>query len=129
MPPWLTDPEGVAAFVAALLALLVTIAGGLLAAIAAIVAVWRAKVKPLLTDTSKAARTAADQLTPNHGSSARDSLGRIENTLDRLDRSMSRQIGEIRADMNRTTQHNDRQHSEIFRRLHALETPMEDTRP
>lgn len=129
MPPWLTDPESVAAFVAALLGLVATIITGLLAVVAAVVTVWRAKIKPLLTSTQQAANTAADQLTPNHGSSARDSLGRIEHTLDRLDRSFNRQIGEIRADMTRHNEWSDRQHSELFRRVNHLESPMEDTRP
>lgn len=129
MPPALDTPEEVAAMLAALLGVLGVLAAGIIGVVATVIAAWRAKVKPLLTSTQTAASHAAEQLTPNHGSTVRDSVGRMESTLDRLDRSMSRQLGEIRADMGRQQQHNDRQHSEIFRRIHALETPMEDTRP
>lgn len=114
---------------AALLAVLSVFAAGVIGVIAAVIAAWRAKVKPLLTETRTAASTAADQLTPNHGSSARDSLGRIEQTLDRFDLSINRQLGEIRADMTRHNEWSDRQHSELFRRVNHLESPMEDTRP
>lgn len=129
MPPALDTPEEVAAMLAALLGVLSIVAVGIIGAVAAIIAAWRTKLKPMLAQTQQAAETAADQLTPNHGSSARDSLGRIENSLDRLDRAMNRQIGEIRADMTRHNEWSDRQHSELFRRVHHLESPMEDTRP
>lgn len=129
MPPWLTDPESVAAFIAALLGLLTTIGVGVLGSAAAVFVAWRSKIKPLLSGTQTAAKHAAEQLTPNHGSSARDSLGRIEATLDRVDRSLNRQIGEVRADMRTHIDTNDRQHSELFRRVNHIESPMEDTRP
>ena len=129
MPPWLDTPEEVGAILVAVLGVLATIGVGIVGACAAVYAAWRAKLKPLLTKTHEAAETAADQLTPNHGSSARDSLGRIERTLDRVARDLSRQVGEIRQDMTRHNDHSDRAHSEIFRRLRQIETPSEDTRP
>lgn len=128
MPPWLSDPEAVAGFIAALFALLAAVVTGLGGLIAAGVYVWRTKFKPILTSTRTAAESAAEQLTPNHGSSARDSLGRIENTVDRLDRSMNQRLTEVRADLRTHVEHSDRQHSEIFRRMHTLESPMEDPR-
>lgn len=129
VPPWLDTPEEAGAILVAVLGVLATIGVGIVGACAAVYAAWRAKLKPLLTKTHEAAETAADQLTPNHGSSARDSLGRIERTLDRFDRSINRQLGEIRADMTRHSEWSDRQHSELFRRVNHLESPMEDTRP
>lgn len=128
MPPWLADPEAVAGFFAVLFGLLASLVTGLGGLIAAGVYVWRTKFKPMLTSTRIAAESAAEQLTPNHGSSARDSLGRIENTVDRLDRAVNQRIGEVRADLRTHIEHSDRQNSEIFQRMHALESPMEDTR-
>lgn len=129
MPPWLDTPEEAGAILVAVLGVLATVGVGIIGAIAALYAAWRTKVKPLLTRTHNAAETAADQLTPNHGSSARDSLGRIEMTLDRVARDLSWQVGEIRTDMTRHNEWSDRQHSELFRRVNRIESPMEDTRP
>ena len=133
MPPWLDSPEEVGAILVAVLGVLGTIGAGIVMAVAGVlvaaVKVWRSKVKPVLTSTQAAAETAADQLTPNHGSSARDSLGRIERTLDRVARDLSRQVGEIRQDMTRHETVSERQHAELFRRVNHLESPSEDTRP
>lgn len=133
MPPWLDSAEEVGAVIVAVLGVLGTIGAGIVMSAAGVlvvaVKVWRSKIKPVLTRTQTAAETAADQLTPNHGSSARDSLGRIELTLDRVARDLSRQVGEIRQDMGRHETVSDRQHSELFRRVNQLESPMEDTRP
>lgn len=129
VPPWLDSPEEVGAVLVAVLGVLATIGVGIVGACAAVYAAWRAKLKPLLTKTHEAAETAADQLTPNHGSSARDSLGRIERTLDRVARDLSRQVGEIRQDMTRHETVSERQHAELFRRVNHLESPSEDTRP
>ena len=133
MPPWLDTPEEVGAILVAVLGVLGTIGAGIVMSVAGVLVaaakVWRSKVKPVLTRTQAAAETAADQLTPNHGSSARDSLGRIERTLDRVARDLSRQVGEIRQDMTRHETVSERQHAELFRRVNHLESPMEDTRP
>lgn len=130
MPPTLDTPEEVAAMLAALLGVLGIVGTGILAAVAGLIAAWRAKVKPLLTDTKDAAEHAATQLTPNHGSSAKDSLARLEVNLDRMERTLSQRIVDLHADVRTDRQNSDRQHSEIFRRLHALESPpREDTYP
>lgn len=129
MPPWLDSAEEVGAVIVAVLSVLGAIGVGIVGTVAAVIAAWRSKIKPLLLQTQQDASTAADQLTPNHGSSARDSLGRIELTLDRVARDLSRQVGEIRQDMGRHETVSDRQHSELFRRVNQLESPMEDTRP
>lgn len=133
MPPWLDTPEEVGAVLVSVLGVLGTIGAGIVMSAAGVlvvgVKVWRSKAKPVLTSTQTAAETAADQLTPNHGSSARDSLGRIELAVDRVSRDLSRQVGEIRQDMTSHNEWSDRQHSELFRRMNQLESPMEDTRP
>lgn len=129
MPPWIGDPEAVGVAVAATLGLIVTIGTALLGAVAALYAVWRAKIKPLLTGTQEAAAHAAEQLTPNHGSTVRDAVRRTEDAVARLDQNTGRQLGALRDDLRQFTDQNDRTHSELFRRLRALETPYEDTRP
>ena len=133
MPPWMDTPEEVGAVLVAVLGVLGTVAAGIVMSAAgvlvAVVRVWRSKVKPVLTSTQTAAETAADQLTPNHGSSARDSLNRIERMVGRLDTNMNQRITDIRADVRAHVDHSDRAHSEIFRRLKQIETPQEDTRP
>lgn len=112
----------------ALLGILAVIATGCVGLAAAVWAAWRSKVKPMLADTRHAAEKAAEQLAPNHGSSARDALARIEAVVDRLDRGMSRQLGEIRADLSHHIVNSDRLHHDVGRRLNRLETPEENTR-
>lgn len=129
MPPALDTTEEVAAMLAAVLGVLGVLAAGILTAFAGVLAVWRAKVKPLLTSTQVAASHAADQLTPNHGSTVRDSVRRTEEAVGRLDRNTNQRLTDIRADLGRHIDANDRAHAEIFRRLNYLETPLEDTRP
>lgn len=129
MPPWLDSPEEVGAVIVAVLAVLGTVAVAVIGALAAVIAAWRSKVKPLLTSTQTYAETAADQLTPNHGSSARDSLGRIERSLDEVRRDLSQRMADVRADMRSDREQHHRDHNNIFHRLHALESPPEDTRP
>lgn len=132
MPPWLDTPEEAGAVIVGVLGVLGTIAGGVLAFIGTVIAVgvkvYRSKIKPILADTQESASRAAEQLTPNHGSSAHDSLGRIENSLDRLDRGMNTRIADLRADMRAQQQGNEYDHAHIFQRLNNLESPMEDTR-
>lgn len=129
MPPALDTPEEVAAALAAVLGVLGVVATGILGAAAAVVTAWRAKVKPLLTSTQSAASHAAEQLTPNHGSTVRDAVRRTEEAVARLDRNTNQRLADLRADMRESRDQNDRAHSELFRRVRALETPMEDTRP
>lgn len=140
MPPWLDTPEEAGAVLVAVLGVLGTIGAAIVAATAAVIVagvkVWRSKIKPLLTETQVAATHAADQLTPNHGStvrdavrSTRDAVRRTEEAVARLDRNTNQRIGDLRADVGRYTDQNDRAHSEIFKRIRGLESPMEDTRP
>lgn len=129
MPPWLDSAEEVGAVIVAVLAVLGTIAAAALAALGVVIAAWRSKIKPLLTSTATAAETAADQLTPNHGSSARDALGRIERAQDELRRDLTQRLVDVRADMRSDREQHHRDHSNIFRRLNHLESPLEDTRP
>ena len=125
MPPALDTPEEVAAMLAALLGVLGVVGAGIIAALAAVIAAWRAKIKPLLTDTKRSADRAAEQLITNHGSSTRDAIDRIELTMSLT----AADVREIRADQRTDRDAASRAHAEIFRRLRALETPMEDTRP
>lgn len=124
MPPALDTPEEVAAMLAALLGVLGVIGVGIIGTIAAIIAAWRTKLKPLLTDTQDAAERAAFQLTNNHGSSTRDAIDRMELTISLT----AADVREIRSDQRVARDDASRAHSEIFRRIRALETPMEDTR-
>ncbi|WP_114856476.1 hypothetical protein [Brachybacterium sp. YJGR34] len=117
MPPWLTDPEGVAAFAAALFTLLSLIVGGLLAAVAGVIAVWRAKVKPLLTTTQDAAQVAAHESRPNSGKSMRDAIDQQGDLLI-----------EVLAQMRSRDETSERVHSEMFRRIYNLES-RKDTTP
>jgi hypothetical protein len=94
-------------------------------ALAGVWAVWRAKIKPLLTETKHSANRAAEQLVNNHGSSTRDAIDRIEMIMSLT----AADVREIRADQRTDRETASRAHSEIFRRIRALETPMEDTRP
>lgn len=130
MPPALDTPEEVAAMLAALLGVLGVVGAGIITAVAGLVVAWRAKIKPLLTDTKDAAEHAATQLTPNHGSSAKDSLVRIEQAITDHRRDTNQRLGDLRGDMRTEREATDRKHSEIFQRLHALESPpREDTIP
>lgn len=133
MPPWLDTPEEAGAILVAVLGVLATVGAGIVAAAAAVIVagikVWRSKLKPLLTETQQAATHAADQLTPNHGSTVRDAVRRTEEAVARLDRNTNQRIADLRGDVGRYTDQNDRAHSEIFKRLRGLESPMEDTRP
>lgn len=133
MPPWLDTPEEAGTLLVAVLGVLGTIGAAIVVATAAVVVagvkVWRSKIKPILTETQVAATHAADQLTPNHGSTVRDAVRRTEEAVARLDRNTNQRIGDLRADVGRYTDQNDRAHSEIFKRIRGLESPMEDTRP
>lgn len=129
MPPALDTPEEVAAMLAALLGVLGVVAAGIIGVVATVIAAWRAKVKPLLTSTQNAASHAAEQLTPNHGSTVRDAVRRTEEAVARLDRNTNQRFADLRADMREYSDQNDRAHSELFRRVRGLESPMEDTRP
>lgn len=125
MPPWLDSAEEVAAVATAVVVAVGAVAVTFVTAIAGVVAVWRAKVKPLLTETKDSAYRAAEQLENNHGSSTRDAIDRIEMTMSLT----AADVREIRADQRTDRDTASRAHSEIFRRIRALETPMEDTRP
>lgn len=125
MPPWLDSAEEVAAVATAVVVAVGAVAVTFVTAIAGVVAVWRAKVKPLLTETKDSAHRAAEQLENNHGSSTRDAIDRIEMTMSLT----AADVREIRADQRTDRDTASRAHSEIFRRIRALETPMEDTRP
>lgn len=125
MPPWLESPEGVAAFIAALLGLLATIGVGIIGAVAAVMVAWRSKLKPLLMGTQQAAQSAAHELKANHGSSTRDAVNRTEMTVNRL----AEDLREMRTEQRSDREAGNRAHSEIFRRLRSIESPMEDTRP
>lgn len=133
MPPWLNTPEEVGAVIVGVLGVLATIGAAVLAAVAGVIAagvqVWRTKIKPMLADTQQSASHAAEQLTPNHGSTVQDAVRRTEAAVARLDRNTNQRLGDLRADVGRYTDQNDRAHSEIFKRLRGLESPMEDTRP
>lgn len=129
MPPALDTPEEVAAMLAAVLGVLGVVAAGIIGVVATVIAAWRAKVKPLLTSTQSAASHAAEQLTPNHGSTVRDAVRRTEEAVARLDRNTNQRIADLRADLREYSDQNDRAHSELFRRVRGLESPMEDTRP
>ena len=124
MPPALDTPEEVAAMLAALLGTLTVIGSGIFGALASVFAVWRAKIRPLLTDTRDAAEGAAQQLRTNSGSSVRDSIDRTEQMTCHL----LAEVRDLRADQRATRQAADRTHSEIFQRLRILESPPEDTR-
>lgn len=132
MPPWLNTPEEAGAILVAVLGVLATVGAGIITAAAVVIVagikVWRSKIKPLLTETQQAATHAADQLTPNHGSTVRDAVRRTEAAVGRLDLNTNQRLADIRADVGRYTDQNDRAHSEIFKRLRGLESPMEDTR-
>ena len=125
MPPWLDSPEEAGALLVAVLGVLATVGVGIIGACAAVYAAWRAKIKPLLTSTQDSAKKAASQLTNNHGSSTRDAIDRIELTMSLT----AADVRELRADQRVARDDASRAHSEIFRRIRALETPMEDTRP
>lgn len=125
MPPWLDSAEEVAAVATAVVVAVGAVVATFVTAIAGVVAVWRSKVKPLLTETKHSADRAAEQLVNNHGSSTRDAIDRIEMTMGLT----AADVREIRADQRTDREAASRAHSEIFRRIRALETPMEDTRP
>lgn len=118
MPPALDTPEEVAAMLGSLLGLLATFAVGLFGALAIAYAAWVKKLKPLLTETREAARSAAHELTNNSGGSTRDAVDRIE-ALTREVREDNRQLHRELAD-NRA--YADRNLAEIHKRLYALES-------
>jgi hypothetical protein len=125
MPPWLDSAEEVAAVATAVVVAVGAVAATFFTALAGVWAVWRAKIKPLLTETKHSANRAAEQLVNNHGSSTRDAIDRIEMIMSLT----AADVREIRADQRTDRETASRAHSEIFRRIRALETPMEDTRP
>lgn len=118
MPPALDTPEEVAAMLGALLGLLATFAVGLFGALAIAYAAWAKKLKPLLTETREAARSAAHELTNNSGGSTRDAVYRIETIALEL-REDNRQV---RREIENHRDYADRNLSEIFRRIYALES-------
>ena len=128
MPPWLDSAEEVAAVATAVVVAVGAIVAAFITASAGVYAVWRSKVKPLLTRTEVAASHAAEQLTPNHGSTVRDAVRRTEAAVGRLDLNTNQRIGDLHALMGRHIDQNDRAHSEIFKRLHQIESPPEETR-
>lgn len=125
MPPALDTPEEVAAMLAMLLGVLGVVGAGIIAALAAVLAAWRAKIKPLLTDAKDAAEVAANQLQNNSGSSTRDAIDRTE----RMTGHLLDEVRDLRAEQRSDRTSAERAHSEIFRRLRSLETPYEDPRP
>ena len=125
MPPWLDSAEEVGALVVLVGTTLGMVAAALVTAAAGVVAAWRSKLKPLLTDTRRAATAAAEQLTPNHGSSVRDALTRIETTVDRLDRSVSARLAEVRSDMHLEREQNARR-LERLEHYHSAPTPIQE---
>ncbi|WP_141740581.1 hypothetical protein [Dermabacter sp. HMSC06F07] len=118
MPPALDTPEEVAAMLGSLLGLLATFAVGLFGALAIAYAAWTKKLKPLLTETREAARSAAHELTNNSGGSTRDAVDRIETIALEL-REDNRQV---RREIENHRDYADRNLSEIFRRIYALES-------
>lgn len=118
MPPWIDSPEEVGAILTGVVVVVGSLAATVLAALGGVYAVWRSKIKPLLAGTQAAASSAAEQLQTNHGSSMRDAVNRIEH-----------HILDIRADQRNDRITSERARAEIFRRIRALETPGEDTRP
>ncbi|UEB89922.1 hypothetical protein [Dermabacter jinjuensis] len=118
MPPALDTPEEVAAMLGTLLGLLATFAVGLFGALAIAYAAWTKKLKPLLTETREAARSAAHELTNNSGGSTRDAVDRIETIALEL-REDNRQV---RREIENHRDYADRNLSEIFRRIYALES-------
>lgn len=118
MPPALDTPEEVAAMLGTLLGLLATFAVGLFGALALAYAAWAKKLKPLLTETREAARSAAHELTNNSGGSTRDAVDRIETIALEL-REDNRQV---RREIENHRDYADRNLSEIFKRIYALES-------
>lgn len=101
-----------------LLGLLATFAVGLFGALAIAYAAWTKKLKPLLTETREAARSAAHELSNNSGGSTRDAVDRIETIALEL-REDNRQV---RREIENHRDYADRNLSEIFRRIYALES-------
>lgn len=99
MPPFIDSPSEVGAILVAVLGGLATVGVAIVGAAAAVYTAWRSKLRPLLLETKDAAEHAATQLTPNHGSSAKDSLERLEISLDRMERTLSQRIVDLRADV------------------------------
>lgn len=95
--------------IGAILSAIVVMVGGLLAAA---LFVWRTKIKPELQATRADAKVAAHEVMPNSGKSLRDAIDR----QGRLLVEMSASLREDRAAGERT-------HSEIFKRLHEIESP------
>lgn len=125
MPPWLDSPEEVGIAIGALFGVLGAVGVGAVGLVAAVVSAWRSKVKPLLVGTQRSAAVAAFELRNNHGSSTRDAVDRIE----RSTRDLRADIRDMRRELVEDRSAGNRAHSEIFRRLHSLESPPEDTGP
>lgn len=111
--------------ITAVLGGLAVVAVGIVGLLAAVIAAWRSKVKPLLEGTQRSAAVAAFELRNNHGSSTRDAVDRIE----RSTRDLRGDLRDMRRDLSDDRSAGNRAHSEIFRRLHSLESPPEDTGP
>lgn len=122
MPPALDTPEEVAAIVAAVLAVLGVAGAGVVGVVAAIVAAWNSKVRPLLADTQNAAHVAAHELRNNSGGSTRDAVDRIETVA----RELRGDVRDLRHELSDDRTAGNRTHSELFRRLHALESPIQE---
>lgn len=132
MPPWLDSPEEVGAVLVGVLGALATIGVAVVGTVAAVIAAYRAKIKPLLTGTRSAAEAAAHQLQNNSGSSTRDAVDRIERAATeslRLAQQNSRDVRYLRGDVANWQNHNNSVHEDHGTRLRSLETPHERTLP
>lgn len=124
MPPWLDSAEDVAALATAVIVAVGLVVSAVVAAAAGVIAVWQAKVKPLLTSTQTAAEVAAHESRPNSGKSMRDAIDQQAESIDQ----QGDLLVEILAMMRTRDDKSDRAHSEIFRRINTLES-RKDTRP
>ena len=118
MPPWLDTPGELGVVIGAVLTAGAAVIAAMLGAAAVILAAWRAKLAPLLHSTADHAQVAAEAVSANHGSSLRDAVVRLEASMAGLTVDLRDMRGEARDDRRQS----DRAHSEIFKRLRALES-------
>lgn len=102
--------------VGAILSAIVVMVGGLLAAA---LFVWRTKIKPELQATRADAKVAAHEVLPNSGRSLRDAIDHQGRLLVELSSSMRA----MREDQTSDRAIGERQHAEMFQRLHEIESP------
>lgn len=121
MPPSLDTPDEIATVIVAVIVALGTITGGIVAAVALGVAWWRSHIGPLIRGAADDLAVARAQVSPNHGSSMSDALGRVETAVQGL----TIDLRELRSDAREDRKASDRAHSEIFHRLRSLESPPE----